>query len=339
MAAAARLVAAPALYEVEVDVGDQSAAARQAAAAEGLDAVLARVSGLSALPASSAILEARSQPELYYNRFLFVEGRRLKFFFAPAAVLDLIDRARLPIWPANRPTAVAWLVVGQGGCRRIVQEGDPLAAALQAQARRRGIEVRLPLMDLHDQLQVQPSVVWGGATVLLAAASRRYGAEVVLTARLQRQGDLGYDGRVLASMSGGDLEGALAGENPAEVGAAAADFLADGLAGRHAIPWRTPQWLSLMVESVASPLHYGQLLRYLEALEFVQGVQFVALDQERLEVALQTRAEMAPLIELLTMDGRMAKAPGALANRLTWRGADRASRLDGRSASEGAGRP
>ena len=140
MATAARLVAAPALYEVEVDVGDQSAAARQAAAREGLDAVLVRISGLSALPVAAAILEARGQPELYYNRFLFVEDRRLKFFFAPAAVLGLIDRARLPIWPANRPAAIAWLVVGQGGRRRIVQEGHPLAAALQAQARRRGIE-------------------------------------------------------------------------------------------------------------------------------------------------------------------------------------------------------
>lgn len=330
------LATAAALYEVEVDVPDQSPSARQAAAREGLDTVLLRMSGLAALPASSAVLEAREQPQLYYNRFLFVEERRLKFFFAPAAVLDLIDRARLPIWPANRPTAIAWLVVGQGGRRRIVQEGHPLAVAMEAQARLRGVDVYLPLMDLQDQLQVQPSVVWGGAAVLLAAASRRYGAAVVLSARLQQKEDRSYEGRALASMSRADLEGALAGENPAEVGAAIADFLADGLASRYAIPWRAPQWLPLTVEGVVSPLHYGQLLRYLEALDFVRGVQFVALDQERLEVALQTRAEMASLIELLTMDDRMAQAPGALVNRLTWRGEDDSSRFVGRGASGGS---
>ena len=328
---------AAALYEVEVDVPDQSPSARRAAAREGLDTVLARMSGLAALPLSSAIQEARGRPAPYYNRFLFVEERRLKFFFAPAAVLNLIDRARLPIWPENRPAAIAWLVVGQGGRRRIVQESHPLAVAMQAQARRRGVQVRLPLMDLQDQLQVQPSVVWGGAAVLLAAASRRYGAEVVLSARLQQNEDLGYEGRALASMSRADLETALAGESPAELGAAIADFLADGLASRYAIPWRTPQWLPLWVDGVASPLHYGQLLRYLEALDFVQGVQFVALHQERLEVALQTRAEMAPLIELLTMDGRMAKATGASANRLTWRGEGDSSRFSGLGASGGSG--
>ena len=194
---------AAALYEVEVDVPDQSPSARRAAAREGLDTVLARMSGLAALPVSSAIQEARGRPAPYYNRFLFVEERRLKFFFAPAAVLNLIDRARLPIWPENRPAAIAWLVVGQGGRRRIVQESHPLAVAMQAQARRRGVQVRLPLMDLQDQLQVQPSVVWGGAAVLLAAASRRYGAEVVLSARLQQNGDFAGGGVAVRDGCGG----------------------------------------------------------------------------------------------------------------------------------------
>ena len=340
VAAAAKLVAAPALYEVEVDVPDQSLPARHAASREGLETVLMRISGLTALPASAAVLEAREQPEPYYNRFLFVEERRLKFYFSPSAVLDLVDRARLPIWPAKRPSAIAWLAVEQGGRREIVQDGHPLAAALVAQAERRGLEVRLPLMDLRDQMRVQPSDVWAGATLLLVAASRRYGAETVLIGRLRSQNEAGYAGRIVTWTGGGDFQGEVAAEDLAGVGTAAVDFLADGLASRYALPWKEPQWLPLVVDGVASPLHYGRLLRYLEGFEFVRSVRVVALDQERLEVALQTRAEMHPLIELLTMDGRMASPPGAPTNRLTWREAnDDLPRLGGLHARNGSNAP
>ena len=321
-AAAAEVVATPALYEVEVDVPDQSLPVRHAASKEGLETVLIRLTGLAALPDSAAVLEARRRPELYYDRFLFVTDRRLKFTFSPSAVLDLVDRAQLPIWPTKRPNAIAWLVVEQGGRREIVQDGHPLAAALAAQAKQRGLEVYLPLMDLRDQMQVQPSDVWAGATLLLAAASRRYGAEAVLIGRLRSQQQAGYAGRVVTWTGGGDFQGEITAADLAGAGAAAVDFLADGLASRYALPWRGPQWLPLVVDGVASPLHYGRLLRYLEGLEYVRSVQVVALDQEQLEVALQTRAEMQPLIKLLTMDARMVRTPGASTNRLTWREAD-----------------
>lgn len=337
VAAVAEVVATPALYEVEVDVPDQSQPVRHAASREGLETVLIRLTGLASLPDSAAVLEARGRPELYYDRFLFVADRRLKFTFSPGAVLDLIDRAQLPIWPAKRPNAIAWLAVEQSGRREIVQDGHPLAAALVAQAKRRGLEVYLPLMDLRDQMQVQPSDVWAGATLLLAAASRRYGAEAVLIGRLRSQQQEGYAGRVVTWTGGGDFQGEVTAADLAGAGAAAVDFLADGLASRHALPWRAPQWLPLVVDGVASPLHYGRLLRYLEGFEFMRSVRIAALHRKRLEVALQTRAEMHPLIELLTMDGRMASPPGAATNRLAWQGADDdLPRLDGRNAG---GRP
>lgn len=306
-------------YEAEVEVADRSATARQAAAREGLESVLVRVTGLPRVATVPAVAEALRQSERYYNRFLFVDERRLRFFYSPRAVLDLVGRARLPLWPTERPGVMAWLAVEQGEARQIVQEDHPLAAALTAQARQRGLQVYLPLMDLQDQLRVQPAVVWSGATLLLVAASRRYGAQAVLIGRLSRQADGGYAGRLLAWADGADFESSAVAVDLAAAGTNAADFLADGLAHRQAIPWREPQWLRFAVQGIAAPLHYGGLLRYLEGLEFVMGVRVVALNREKLEVEVRSRAEMDQLIDLLAVDERLDRTADSLGSLLLWR--------------------
>ena len=282
---------------------------------------MARVTGLSSLPSVPALTEAFSHPDHYYHRFLVVDEEHVKFFFTPPSVLNLIDAAMLPIWPSNRPKAMAWLVVErQGGAREIVQDGHPLAQALQQQARRRGVTVRLPLMDLQDRAQVQPAVIWGGATLPLVAASRRYNADVVLIGRLRQLAEASFSGRLLAWLWSAELTADTKPQTLAQAGAWAADFLADGLASRYAIPWRAHQQSPLIIDGVSSPLHYGALLRYLGGLEFIAQMQVVALRQEQLRLVVDTRAETEQLIELLQVDGRLA--PSALSgapNQLTWR--------------------
>lgn len=313
-------LAASSLYEVEVAVADQSPAARRVAARAGLEMVLVRVTGLSVLPPTPRLAEALSQPDRFYSRFLVVDGEHLRFFFTPAAVLNLIDAAKLPIWPANRPEAIAWLVVEQDGVREIVQDGHPLATALVQQARQRGFVVRLPLLDLQDRAQVQPAVIWGGATLPLVAASRRYGADVVLIGRLRQLPNGSFSGRLLAWLRSAEFTAGASPLTLSEAGAQAADFLGDGLASLYAIPWRAHQQVPLTIGGISSPLHYGALLRYLEGLEFLARAQVAALHQEQLRLVVDTRAEAAQLMELLQVDGRLARpAIGGAPNQLIWR--------------------
>lgn len=321
LAANAAGAAAPGFYEAESDVVDQSAAARRRAAQQGLGEVLIRMSGTAPLPSAPALREALRQPQRYYDRFLFVADDRLKLFFTPSALLDLIDRAKLPLWPRRRPPAIAWLALAQGGPRVIVRGGHPLAAALVEQARRRGVEVRLPLMDLRDQLRVQPAAVWGRASLVVAEASRRYGAEDVLIGRLRSDGLGGWSADFAYWQAGNEFTRQVSGPDLAQVGAAGADFLANAIASRDALPWRPTQPRALVVGGIASPLHYGSLLRYLSGLAYLKDVAVVGLNQDRLDIQVASRAEMDRLLALLQMDDRLAGAvPGAPANQLTWRG-------------------
>ena len=323
MAASANLAAAPGFYEAEMEVADQSAAARRKAARAGLSRVLIRLSGSAPLPAEPVLQEALNQPQRYYDRYLFVADDRLKLFFTPSALLDLIDRAKLPLWPLRRPPAIAWLALEQGSVREIVRGGHPLAVALAAQAQERGFEARLPLMDLRDQLRVQPSAVWGRSSLVLAEASRRYGAETVLIGRLRQGVGDTWSGEFAHWQGSDQFTFQINGLTFDQAGAAGADFLANAMASRAAIPWRPTAPRSLVVGGIASPLHYGALLRYLSGLEYLAGVEVVSLDQDRLHIQVRSRADVGRLVALLQTDGRLAgPAPGAPANQLTWRGAE-----------------
>ena len=321
LAASAALAAAPGFYEAEVEVADQSAATRRKAARVGLRQVLIRLSGTAPLPAEPVLREALSQPERYYDRYLVVADDRLKLFFTPSALLELIDRAKLPLWPLRRPPAIAWLALEANGVREIVRGGHPLAIELVAEARRRGFEARLPLMDLRDQLRVQPAVVWGRSSLVLAEASRRYGAEAVLIGRLWQDAGGGWSGEYAYWQDGDEFTQQVDGLDFIRTGAAGANFLANAMASRDALPWRVNEPRSLVVAGIASPLHYGGLLRYLAGLEYLKSVAVIGLDQDRLDIELTSRAETDRLVALLEAGGRLVgPPPGEPVNQLAWRG-------------------
>ncbi|MCY3640583.1 MAG: DUF2066 domain-containing protein, partial [Gammaproteobacteria bacterium] len=337
LAASAALAAAPGFYEAELEVADQTAATRRNAARLGLRQVLIRLSGTAPLPAEPVLGEALSQPERYYDRYLVVADDRLKLFFTPSTLLELIDRAKLPLWPLRRPPAIAWLALEANGVREIVRGGHPLALELVAEAHRRGFEARLPLMDLRDQLRVQPAAVWGRSSLVLAEASRRYGTEAVLIGRLQHDGNEVWSGEFAYWQDGDEFTFQFNGLDFIQAGATGANFLANAMASRDALPWRANEPRSLTVGGIASPLHYGGLLRYLTGLEYLKSVAVIGLNQDRLDIQVTSRAETGRLVALLEADGRLAgPAPGAPVNQLTWRGADAGARQAGHRLPAGA---
>ena len=182
-------VAAPLawLYDVDMVVEGRTATARLAVSGEALAEVLSRVSGLAHVPRNDRVRDALDRPEAYYNRFVFLENGKLRIQFTPGAILELMDEARLPVWSANRPQAILWLVVESGGRRRIVDGQHPLAATLSERARQRGLILKLPLMDLEDRQRVRPAVVRGRLYASLEEASKRYGADVILAGQVQER--------------------------------------------------------------------------------------------------------------------------------------------------------
>ena len=172
---------------MDVPVDGRHAGARTAVSSAALAQVLSRVSGLAHVPRNARVRAALAHPEAYYNRFVFLNDDELRIHFVPAAILKLVDEARLPVWSSNRPQVMAWLVVESGGEGEIVDGNHPLAETIIARARQRGLVVKLPIMDLEDRMQVQPSVIRGRLFATLERASRRYEADVIVVGQMQQQ--------------------------------------------------------------------------------------------------------------------------------------------------------
>jgi hypothetical protein len=329
-------VEVPWLYDVEVPVENQSTPARLDAAGRALAELLTRITGLASVPRNEAVSRALAAPDLYYNQFRFErarsepgqddDGLQLRLQFVPEVVLDLVRDAKLPIWRANRPTVMVWIVVDDGLVRSILGADSvhPVVTAITARARERGVPVRLPLLDLTDQLTVEPAAVWGRLSQILEPASERYGADAILVGRLQQRPDepsavsweLWVDGDIR------HLEQEA--REPAPLGRAAADLVADELAGRYAVLDRGVRRLDLAVSAVAGAADYADLLRYFGDLEFVEEVIISAVSGDRLEMSLITAAGPDQLLELFRLDQRLLPDPSTLMPgppiELVWQG-------------------
>jgi len=311
-AAGAAAEEVPWLYEVEVPVADQSSMARLDAAGRALAELLTRLTGLASVPRNEAVSRALAAPDLYYNQFAYErdaadEELRLRLQFTPRSVLELIRDANLPIWRANRPAVLAWVVVDDGTERRILAADSehPVVAALRERARERGLPLRLPLMDLTDQLAVSPAAVWGRLSQTLMPASARYAADIVLVGRIQQLGGDRWEADWEFWVEGDIRELELEAAEPQPLGRAAADLVADELAARYAVLDRGVRRLDLVVSAVQGAGDYAALLRYFGGLEFVEQVTVSSVSGDRLGVSLFTAAEPDQLLELFRLDQRL----------------------------------
>lgn len=299
------------LYEAQVPVADQSARARLTAAGDALAQVLTRLTGLAELPPSDTLARALAAPDLYYNQFRFQPdgdgGLLLRVQFVPDAVLNLIRQANLPVWRANRPSVLAWVVLDDGLERRILGSGNPHPTidALLQRARERGLPLQLPLMDLTDQLAVEPAAVWGRLSQPLLEGSQRYGADIVLVGRLQQRADGNLAGSWEFWLDGEVRQLDVENREPTPLGLAGADLVADELSGRYAVLDRGSRSVELNVSAVSSAADYADLLGYLASLEFVDDVAVSSVRGDRLGVRLITAADAAQLEELFRLDRRL----------------------------------
>lgn len=300
------------LYQVEVPVADQSPDARSAAAESALAEVLGRISGASPLPDSVALRGALAAPERYYSQFRFLAATetaplRLRFDFAPGITIELAKALGLPVWWANRPRVVPWIVMGD----RVVTANadDAFATALTQRARERGIPLVLPQANELGEAPLSAARVLRGNQAELALAAAAYQGEAVGTVRVTDRG-----GRYRSSWSlelpDGQLRFNASAVDPAGLGAAAADALADRLAARFAASGGGGT-LAIRLTGVQTPTDFARLLDYLAGLEFVDAVQVTAVDAQGMSLSVGSQAGADRFLELVEGDGQLtAGLPG-----------------------------
>lgn len=344
----------PWLYGVEVPVSSQADTERQRASREALSTLLTRLTGMGSIPRTDAVRDALARPESYYTRYQFERRRAnaanrglddrneqtvLVIHFEPASVQGLLRRAGLPIWAANRPATLAWVVVQRDGERVILADTpSEMAAALKARARERGLEVFLPVGDLQD-MALAPAEVRGRFWGRIADASARYAPDMLLVGRVEqvrdgawrtvwalRNAPRGTPGALhveqaeaapTAAVSASFRRRALSDRAAAEAGVdGAVAALADRFAARG-----TLSAIDVTVRNAQTVRAYAFLMQHLRSREYVERFELRAVRPEAMDFRLHSRSSPRQLRELLALAGKFSvDAEGPATLNLTWTG-------------------
>ena len=339
----------PWIYDGDVAVASQSDADRRRGGGSALLEVLTRLTGMREIPIGTVVDDAIAEPERYYVRYGFstrdVERAggeeidtetRLEIRFEHTAVLGLLRRAGLPVWSADRPTVLAWVVLDRDAGRKVVSASatgalGEVASAIEAEARRRAIDITLPLVDLDDR-GLLVTDLWGRFWTPIGNASRRYAADLVLLGRVVED----LNGRCvsdweLRSPDRGDEFAARfdhGGASSARAAGEAVHRLADVLAQRLAVRGGDLGTIVVTVRGAQTVQGYASVLAYLESREYIARVDVSVVEPDAIHLRLHSRSPRAQLVELLMLGGYLSESQAAYSQQpltgprleLTWMG-------------------
>ncbi|ENY72817.1 hypothetical protein G114_06140 [Aeromonas diversa CDC 2478-85] len=294
--------------------------------AEALGAVLIKLTGKRDVVTQPKVAAALANPAEYVRRYAYQgegEGRQLVAELDPSRVNQLLSQAVLPILGAVRPQIALWLVIDDSQRRMVSdQSQDGWARELRDSATPLALPVVLPIMDLDDSAAVAVTDVLGRFAEPVAAASQRYGAEMVLLGRLSAEeetwtlewGLYGSKEGQLAELTKGSLSGSQ------EV---VSEQLTTQLAG-----WLVEHYgakvsgekgqLQIKVEGLSQMNDIAQVQGLIKGMASVASVELAELDTESVTFALSYYGEQKELERALSLDARLAQVgsqPGSLQYR------------------------
>ena len=307
------------LYVAEVPVLSQSACDLARGARRGLQQVLVRVSGNSGVDNKPVVKDALSRPQNYYYQYSYEKLHRkpdssairdssqiLKIHFEPSAIARLLRQAGLPVWGSNRPSSLIWLAVENATGRILLGDNtdDELVSLLFIEARRRGLPILLPLLDLDDAANITAAAVWGGFQNKVDNASSRYDPDAIVSGRIYRGADGEWSANWFYKTDGEWQNSHSLSIHVSDVISDMMDHLADSLAQRYALDaTRSNVWMR--VDAVEQLSDYVQVSKYLENLAPVLEVSVVLVDGDEILYRLSTEGKVRQLMELISMDRKL----------------------------------
>ena len=305
------------LHSAEVPVADRSQAALNSASRDGLAQVLVKVSGSTDVLSYPAIKSAMPQARSYVQQYAYAVGRdntlMAKFEFNDTVIAGLLRNAGAPLWTANRPPVLAWVVVETPTGRQFLgPDTDPdLTEELRAAFFRRGVPVQLPLFDLADSAALSTSLAWQQDTDALKAASARYGVDDILAGRVvvlttgSWAGDWAYLGernRIDRSISANSAEDFLQ---------AGVNTVAEDMASRYAV---SPSGVSavgivMSVSGVNSYADYAGVVSWLEGLELIEHANVELISGDQMQLRLVAQADSAQLASIIELNDKLVPLP------------------------------
>ncbi len=312
------------LYKVSVPVSSQSSKELKRAGKEGLRTVFIRVSGNTGVASHQVIANAISRSQNYTRQFRYErlvneddgsEQLSVVLDFEPELVDKRLREAGLPLWSSNRPTVLVWLAVEDQAGRRFVntEQDASIVSAITDNARRRGLALKLPALDLEDMVAVSPDDVWQLSSVRIQAAAERYQADSILLGRISLLTNGQWLGRWQYKFNGQRLTFEGDADNIHDYIGAGIDQVAELLAAEYAIaPVKIAENGVLMrLSGISHFVDYARAISYLESLSAIQHANVVHIKDDEIIVRLVADGLLPQLKQAFALDNRLLPAQTA----------------------------
>ena len=312
----AQAVPVKGLYDASVPVSDQNPESRDPALRRALQVVLFRVTGTRNLPpeVSSTLLPRAATLVQGYGYEQASSGQALLLHaqFDARATATALRGMNLPVWGANRPSHLVWIALRDDGQSRVLLDAAGVASrapALASAADTRGLPFTFPAVDASERKLVTFDQVWANDLTGVLGASRHYGADQIVVARVGKENGRWLARWALLNGSGAVEEWAATRETLDEALAAGVDELADREAQRFATSGTTAQELELHVSGVASLDDYGHVLNYLRALNAVRSAQVQSAEGDQLTLRLRVEGDPAAIARAIASGSTLRELP------------------------------
>ncbi len=316
------------LYQATVAVDDQTAGHRQTAVRTAMRTVLIKITGDRFAPQRTSLAPVIEQSDSYVQQYRYIKssdenitgngekgpGLKLDVKFDETTLNDALRRIGVPIWGKERPSTLVWVAVQDESGRHLISlEGDPdYIQTLDERARKRGIELIFPLMDLHDTANLRVSDVWGGFRAPVMEASTRYNADTVLVGRVTSYSSGIWEAQWTSYMDHETTSWSSEGVLPEVVLDEGIDGLADLLASRYVGSTGSMETvqLSILVNEVTTAEQYARLLKYLRSLSSVTDVYVERVEPGSIRFALTAHGGVTAVRQTIELGRLMEPVTG-----------------------------
>jgi hypothetical protein len=215
-AAPARAAIVHDLFRVGLSAGAVPPADPAPLLARAARAVLRRLGlRLAAEQTSPAVRAILGDPrhwiaEYGYTRSSLNGGFRIWVRFDARDLMHTLLDGGLPVWGRERPRVLCLIAIPGASGRRLLGTTTllPLEMSFEHEARRRGLPVVLPIVDLADLRLLQPGVLaTTPLTTLVPELRRRYAFDALVVGNLRSLGSGRWSGRFRLWSGGGVREG------------------------------------------------------------------------------------------------------------------------------------
>ena len=300
------------LYSAEVPVVDKSQAALTAGSKVALSEVLVKVSGRTDVLQNAVLQAALGNSRALVQQYAYTRQAdesgvlQARFEFDVAVISDLVASAGVPLWTANRPAVLVWVVLeGPAGKAYLNRDTSPdMVAQVREEFARRGVPVQFPLYDLNDAAAISVDELWRLNAGSLSGASQRYGVGDILAGRLVTLsngswvGDWSYfagNRRIDRSITVGSSEAFVQ---------AGVSLVAQEMSSRYAVAPSagTVGGVKVRVTGVSSYSDYASIVAWLEGLELIEHANVEAIRGETIQLDLTAQADAQQLSAIIELN-------------------------------------